>query len=103
MLFLVAYDITDPSRLGKTARVLERHAQRCQKSVFLFEGSRPALHRLIEDIRPLVDLRVDLVQAWQLGREETVQGLFLGNPAVLMPASLVLGNPVTTPNTTRQS
>ena len=38
MSFLVAYDIADPKRLRRVARLLERYALRCQKSVFLFDG-----------------------------------------------------------------
>ena len=41
MHYLVAYDIADPRRLRRVARLMERRATRCQKSVFLFRGDVP--------------------------------------------------------------
>lgn len=54
MDFLVAYDIADPKRLRRVARFLERHALRCQKSVFRFHGDESGVRRLLEGIRPLL-------------------------------------------------
>ena len=35
MRFIIAYDIAHPRRLRRVARVMEKHAIRCQKSVFI--------------------------------------------------------------------
>src|SRR5204862_195561 len=47
MHYLVAYDITDPRRLQRVARFLEKRALRCQKSVFLFAGDAAQLAALL--------------------------------------------------------
>ena len=48
MPYIMAYDIADPGRLRRVARLLERHALRCQKSVFLFQADRPAVEALLD-------------------------------------------------------
>jgi len=49
MRFLIAYDIGDPKRLRRIARLMERHAVRVQKSVFLFDGEEAALISLLDE------------------------------------------------------
>jgi CRISPR-associated endoribonuclease Cas2 len=62
--YIIAYDICHPKRLRRVARILERHALRIQKSVFLFQGTEESLHNVIELIRCEIDHESDIVQAW---------------------------------------
>ncbi len=66
MHWLIAYDIAHPKRLRRVARVMERHAIRVQKSVFVFEGSRRAAEQLLSNLEPLIVETCDVVQAWPL-------------------------------------
>lgn len=66
MLFLIAYDIADPKRLREVAHCLERHAERVQKSVFLFEGEPEQLRGIQLDLLHLIDPHEDRVQAWPI-------------------------------------
>jgi CRISPR-associated protein Cas2 len=88
--FLIAYDIADPARLRRVARFMERRAHRCQKSVFWFDGTPEALAALLEEARPLLDARADVVQAWRLAGGERPQGQALGAAVDVSPAGLVL-------------
>ena len=91
MQFLVAYDIAAPERLRRVAHVLEQHALRCQKSVFLHAGPRAAVVQLLEELRPLIHEAHDVVQAWQLGRNESAEGLAIGCVCPAAPAALFAG------------
>ncbi|MEO8495705.1 MAG: CRISPR-associated endonuclease Cas2 [Planctomycetota bacterium] len=91
MKFLVAYDICCPRRLRRVARCLEKHALRCQKSVFMFQGPKGKLNRILDDVAQLIDANVDLVQAWKLAAKETPRGTQRGTAPVLFPAAVVLG------------
>ena len=55
MRYLIAYDIADPRRLRRVARLLERRALRCQKSVFLFRGDAVEVERVLDELAPLLD------------------------------------------------
>lgn len=66
MLFLIAYDIADPKRLREVARCLEQHAERVQKSVFLFEGEPAQLRGIQRDLLKLIDPHEDRVQSWPI-------------------------------------
>jgi CRISPR-associated protein Cas2 len=92
MHFLIAYDIADPRRLHRVARFMERRAVRWQKSVFLWAGTHEALHALLEDVTPLLDISVDLVQAWPLARSARWNRLCRGTALRIAPAAAVLGH-----------
>lgn len=66
MNFLVAYDIADPKRLGRVARLLERDARRVQRSVFMFTGSRRELEGIIAGLMQVIEPTEDRVQAWPI-------------------------------------
>lgn len=68
MRWIVAYDIADPKRLSRVAKEMERHAQRVQKSVFTFSGSRISLKHLISQVERHIDPLFDRVQAWPLAQ-----------------------------------
>jgi CRISPR-associated endonuclease Cas2 len=90
MTYLVAYDIADPRRLARVARAMERHGQRCQKSVFLFRGDATAVAALLDVVAPLLDPAQDVVQAWKLAADQPPTGLIRGSPAHVYPAAAVL-------------
>lgn len=90
MVYLVAYDIADPRRLRRVARIVERHAVRFQKSVFLLRGDRAAVQRLFERTAPVLNLQEDVVQAWKLAGGQALLGLILGTPLYVTPAAVVL-------------
>lgn len=92
MLYLIAYDIADPKRLGRVARRLERSALRVQKSVFLFRGERAGLETLLDQLAELIHSGQDVVQAWQLAAAETPSGLVRGLPPGTSPGGVVLGS-----------
>jgi CRISPR-associated endonuclease Cas2 len=93
---MVAYDITAPRRLRRVARLLEKHALRCQKSVFLYEGSKEKLTALLDEIKELINVHEDCVQAWGLVESQPKVGLLRGTSAYLYPASVVVasGKPI---------
>lgn len=92
MLFLIAYDIADPRRLRRVARRLERHALRCQKSVFVYRGDERGLQTVLDEAGSQMDLREDCLQAWRLAAGETPHGLLRGAGRRMAPAALVLAD-----------
>ncbi len=90
--FIIAYDIADPRRLQRVARFMERRGVRCQKSVFLWQGDLDGLRALLEDVTPLLDIALDLVQAWPVARSPRWTELCRGTPLRIAPAAAVLGH-----------
>ncbi|MGF1580763.1 MAG: CRISPR-associated endonuclease Cas2 [Gemmataceae bacterium] len=92
MFYIVAYDIADPSRLRRVARTLEKHALRLQKSVFLFEGNANQIQALLEQTQTLLNLQMDVLQAWPLAETKQPLGFTCGSPANVQPSAIVLGH-----------
>ena len=90
MRYLIAYDIAHPKRLRHVARILEKHALRIQKSVFLFQGIEEKLHEVIDMISQEIDHEADIVQAWIVGREDHIVQTSLGRNLLNMPVAVVL-------------
>ena len=90
MTYIIAYDIADPKRLHRVARVLERWAIRCQKSVFVFKGSELAIGELLKKLTLILKLDEDCVQAWRISTRQPTAGQVRGTAAILYPASAVL-------------
>lgn len=105
MLYLLAYDISDPSRLQRVARRLERYAQRVQKSVFAFRGDYTGVVKLLDELIPLIDTQQDIVQAWKLAGGESIAGIVRGQLPIQETASAICGTgqrqliPQANPNT----
>jgi len=91
MKFLIAYDIADPKRLRRVSRLLERHAQRCQYSVFWFDGTERDLEELLAAAAKQIDESEDRLQAWRLASGERFNVRRHGTPSGLFPASVVIG------------
>lgn len=90
MFFVVAYDIANPKRLRRVARVMERLATRCQKSVYIFRGDLGKLQTLLDKVAPLLKLEDDIVQAWKISRNSGIDALCRGTPANIYPKAVVL-------------
>jgi CRISPR-associated protein Cas2 len=93
VFYLIAYDIADDRRLRRVARVLERWAVRCQKSVFLYRGDADRVGRLLDRLAPLLDREADCVQAWRLSPDQPALGLVRGTAVPIRPGAAVLGRP----------
>ena len=75
----------DPRRLQRVARVLERHALRAQKSVFLFRGGAAALGKLLDEAARHMDREADALQAWRLAPGQQLLGEARGRPLPVQP------------------
>ena len=100
--YIVAYDICNPKRLRRVARGLERHAVRCQKSVFIFRGSEQRLSNVLGLLAKDIDPKVDVIQAWRLHPGHSVDGICKGNARTLFPKVAVLGHDSTTSTETEE-
>ncbi len=89
MPFLIAYDISNPRRLRRVARFLQRRAIRCQKSVFLLRASRQRVETLLDELLPLLDPSQDAVQAWELAPGQPLEGIARGCVLPLEPPCVV--------------
>ena len=92
-MFVIAYDVSDPRRLRRVARVLERRAVRCQYSVFLFRGSAVALTALLDEIATLIRPAEDVVQAWPVPPGVAVGAFARGAVRPVRPAGVVIAGP----------
>jgi CRISPR-associated protein Cas2 len=64
MLILVAYDITDPKRLQKAARLCEDYGMRVQKSVFECRLEAPVFERFWGEFNEILDPALDCAVAY---------------------------------------
>jgi len=72
-LYLIAYDIADPRRLGKVHRILKKQGLPVQYSVFTVVMTRPRLLRLLERIAQKIEHKEDDVRCYRLpGNTDTV-------------------------------
>ena len=65
-LYLIAYDIAEPRRLGAVARYLCKVAYRVQYSVFVAQLSQPQLLLLLSDLKEIIDPDQDDIRAYPL-------------------------------------
>lgn len=65
-MYLFAYDISDPKRLARVARILEKEARRVQYSVFLFKGNLKECRQLFTTAVARIDPVADRLQVWRL-------------------------------------
>lgn len=65
-LYLLAYDIADPRRLARVARLVSRAALRIQYSVYVTELSPSRLRDLVAALRALIDPRCDDLRIYPL-------------------------------------
>lgn len=83
--WLVSYDIAEPRRLARVARMMERHGIRLQYSVFLVLMNAEELAGLFEGLDTLIDSTDDDIRFYPIatiGRSD-VQGASLAPPELL--------------------
>lgn len=61
MLHIIAYDITDPIRLKKTANLCKDYGIRIQYSIFQFDLSEQLTRMFIEELRNVIDPEFDKI------------------------------------------
>lgn len=66
MIYMICYDITNPKRLLKTAKILKNYGIRIQKSFFQCEISKDMLNKLLKDILGVVDVSKDKLYVYPL-------------------------------------
>ena len=91
-LHLICYDIADPRRLRRAARVCERFAQRVQDSVYLADLEAPELQALICALARVIDPLADKVRYLPVCAEDerTSRGLGLCRGLRAPPAHWVV-------------
>lgn len=65
-LYMIAYDIANPRRLGRVHRILKKQALPVQYSVFTVVMKRPRLLRLLERIEQQIEEVEDDVRCYRL-------------------------------------
>lgn len=65
-LYLIAYDIADPRRLGAVARYLCKVASRVQYSVFVAQLTQSQLRLLWSELEEIIDPARDDIRAYPL-------------------------------------
>lgn len=66
MLFVIAYDVTSDDRRERLARVLLGYGMRVQRSVFEVNLEPTELPRMLERLRPLLDVDRDALRCYRL-------------------------------------
>lgn len=65
--FVISYDISDPKRLRKIARKIERKALRIQYSVYvLFDATKEELSALLDSVLKLCDEEQDDIRVYKI-------------------------------------
>ena len=68
---------------------MEKQALRVQKSVFVTDLPWQGVLKLLEEVRQVISLREDLVQAWRLATDQPTDGVQCGSAVPLYPAAVV--------------
>lgn len=81
--FLISYDISDPRRLRKIAREIEKKALRIQFSVYvLFDATKEELSTLLERITKICNENEDDIRVYKISHYGVKMGcaIDLNNP-----------------------
>ena len=78
MLYLVAYDVSNPKRLSKVAKLLEDFGTRVQYSLFECRLEPDAFHMLWEELVGLLDETEDRLVAYCLDQKNARKTLTAG-------------------------
>jgi CRISPR-associated protein Cas2 len=78
MLYLLAYDISNPKRLSKVAKLLEDFGTRVQYSLFECRLEPDAFHLLWEELCGMIDESEDRLVAYRLDHKNARQTLTAG-------------------------
>lgn len=82
--YLVVYDIRDPKRLYKIAKIAQDYGLRVQKSVFEAEMTPDGLQSMKQRMKTVIEPEEDGVKIFRLCQSCTAKrtGLGLGRPAL---------------------
>jgi len=69
MIYLICYDISNPKRLQKTAKVLENYGIRVQRSFFQCEMTPNRLESLKNEILGIINIKKDYFFIYPLCRK----------------------------------
>ncbi len=65
--YLICYDVSDPKRLARLARYLEKEAFRIQYSIFLFaDATNGELEKICSDAKELIDEEKDDLRVYTI-------------------------------------
>lgn len=78
MIVAVAYDISGNKRRTRLAKLLSRHGERVQKSIFEMDLEEKELTRLVRRIEGLIDLETDSVRVYRIPPAAYLESLWIG-------------------------
>lgn len=67
---LITYDICDPKRLRKVARLLEKHGLRAQYSAFEFDLTAKEIDRIVDEVETIIDPDSDCVYVYTISEKK---------------------------------
>ena len=73
--WLLAHDISDPKRLQKVWRLMRKEGLPLQYSLYLLQGDRQRVQRLLEQLTPMIDSKADDLRVYPLGENTRIWGL----------------------------
>ena len=73
--WLLAHDIADPKRLQKVWRLMRKEGLPLQYSLYLLQGDRQRVQRLLEQLTLLIDKKADDLRVYPLGENTRLWGL----------------------------
>jgi len=85
MRMIVAYDIADPRRLQRVAKIVKDYGVRVQKSVFEVEVSETVLAKMRKRVEKVIDFAQDEVKYFPLCGQCGGLYVSLGAPVVELP------------------
>ncbi len=73
--YLICYDISDPKRLAKIAKYLEKEAIRIQYSIFLAKGAtKEGIYAIAQNLVEMIDPKEDDVRIYEIEENTAVMG-----------------------------
>lgn len=79
-LYIVAYDIGDEVRLNRVRKFLQGYSSGNQKSVYECFLTKSELQEVIEEVKLIIDERIDRVHIFQLDCRRKVKTLGVAVP-----------------------
>jgi CRISPR-associated protein Cas2 len=86
---LIAYDISQPRRLGRVHRYLKKEAIPLQYSIFVTQANQRKIREIIRTIRSIIHEKEDDVRIYELPSDFHINSL--GKPLLFKGVSLMLG------------
>jgi CRISPR-associated protein Cas2 len=87
MTYFVAYDIADPKRLRKVAKILENYGLRVQYSFFECEMESDILENMKKDLCGVIDKKEDSLRFYPLCEDCLHRTSTVGSGTVFVPSS----------------